>query len=101
MEPLTIEHLVTMTTHVPDGTSGAAAQDIRASEATRSGQPVTQGHLLRLWRPPLQLGEGRTLGPFAADDGVEPEEVLASMPLVVWRSGEVTPLSPHSNDPAS
>jgi muconolactone delta-isomerase len=28
------------------------------------------------------------------------EEVLASMPLRVWRTEEVTPLSPHPNDPA-
>jgi hypothetical protein len=28
------------------------------------------------------------------------EEVLASMPLRVWRTDEVTPLSPHPNDPA-
>jgi muconolactone delta-isomerase len=28
------------------------------------------------------------------------EEVLASMPLRVWRTDKVTPLSPHPNDPA-
>ena len=59
-----------------------------------------EGHLLRLWRPPLQPGEWRSLGLFAADDGVELEDVLASMPLRVWRTDEVTPLSPHPNDPA-
>lgn len=36
---------------------------------------------LRLWRPPLQQGEWRTLGLFAALDGDRLEEVLASMPL--------------------
>ncbi len=95
-----MEFLVTMTTHVPDGTSEEAVPDIRTREAARSGQLATQGHLLRLWRPPLQPGEWRTLGLFAADDGVELEEVLASMPLRVWRTDEVTPLSPHPNDPA-
>jgi muconolactone delta-isomerase len=95
-----MEYLVTMTTHVPDGTSEGAVQEIRTREAARSGQLATQGHLLRLWRPPLQPGEWRTLGLFAADDGVELEEVLASMPLRVWRTDEVTPLSPHPNDPA-
>jgi muconolactone delta-isomerase len=53
-----------------------------------------------LWRPPLQPGEWRSLGLFAAGDAVELEEVLASMPLRVWRTDEVTPLSPHPNDPA-
>ncbi len=94
-----LEYLVTMTTHVPDGTSEAAVQAVRAREAARSGQLASQGHLLRLWRPPLQRGEWRTLGLFAADGGSELEEVLASMPLRVWRTDEVTPLSPHPNDP--
>ena len=31
-----MEYLVTMTTHVPDGTSEAAVQDIRSREAARS-----------------------------------------------------------------
>ncbi len=95
-----MEYLVTMTTHVPEGTSEGAVQDVRTREAARSGQLAAEGHLLRLWRPPLQPGEWRTLGLFAADDGVELEEVLASMPLRMWRTDEVAPLSPHPNDPA-
>jgi muconolactone delta-isomerase len=95
-----MEYLVTMTTQVPDGTAEAAVQDIRTREAGRSRQLATQGHLLRLWRPPLQPGEWRTLGLFAADGGAELENVLASMPLRVWRTDEVTPLSPHPDDPA-
>jgi muconolactone delta-isomerase len=94
-----MEFLVTMTTHVPDGTSEGAVQDVRTREAARSSQLATQGHLLRLWRPPLQPGEWRSLGLFAAADAAELEEVLASMPLRVWRTDEVTPLSPHPNDP--
>jgi muconolactone delta-isomerase len=95
-----MEYLVTMTTHVPSGTSDAAVQDIRTREAAHSTELVAQGHLLRLWRPPLEPGEWRTLGLFAADDDGQLEEVLASMPLRVWRSDEVTQLLPHPNDPA-
>jgi muconolactone delta-isomerase len=95
-----MEYLVTMTTRVPDGTSEAAVQDIRAREAARSRELAAEGHLLRLWRPPLQPGEWRTLGLFAAADAAQLEDVLASMPLRVWRSDEVTPLSPHPSDPA-
>lgn len=95
-----MEYLVTMTTHVPDGTSENAIHDIRTREAARSLELATQRHLLRLWRPPLQPGEWRTLGLFAADDDAELERVLSSMPLRVWRTDEVTPLSPHPNDPA-
>ena len=94
-----MEYLVSMTTHVPDGTPEEAVQDIRAREAAHSRELAAQGHLLRLWRPPLQPGEWRTLGLFAAADGDRLEEVLASMPLRVWRTDEVTPLSPHPNDP--
>ncbi|HEY5990920.1 MAG TPA: muconolactone Delta-isomerase family protein, partial [Streptosporangiaceae bacterium] len=95
-----MEYLVTMTTHVPAGASTETVEDIRTREAARSRELAAQGHLLRLWRPPLHPGEWRTLGLFAADGGGELEEVLASMPLRVWRSDEVRPLSPHPNDPA-
>jgi muconolactone D-isomerase len=76
-----MEYLVTMTTHVPDGTPPEAVEDVRAREAARSRELAAQGHLLRLWRPPLQPGEWRTLGLFAAAGNGELEEVLASMPL--------------------
>jgi muconolactone delta-isomerase len=94
-----VEFLVTMTTHVPQGTPEQEVNDIRAREAARSRELVAQGHLLRLFRPPLAPGEWRTLGLFAAADGNQLEEVLASMPLRVWRTDDVTPLSPHPNDP--
>ena len=95
-----MEYLVTMTTHVPEGTPEEAVADIRAREAAHSRELAAQGHLLRLWRPPLRPGEWRTLGLFAAEDDARLEEVLASMPLRVWRTDEATPLSPHPNDPS-
>ena len=95
-----MDYLVTMTTHVPEGTSEAAVQDIRTRESAHSRELAAQRHLLRLWRPPLQPGEWRTLGLFAAGDAVQLEKVLDSMPLRVWRTDEITPLSRHPNDPA-
>ena len=95
-----MEFLVTMTTRVPDGTSEGAVRDMRTREAARARQLAAQDHLLRLWRPPLQPGEWRTAGLFAAAGDAELEVVLASMPLMVWRTDEVTPLSPHPSDPA-
>ena len=95
-----MEFLVTMVTHVPDGASPAEVDDMRTREAARARELAAEGHLLRLWRPPLQPGEWRTLGLFAADDAARLEEVLDSMPLRVWRTDEVTPLSVHPNDPA-
>jgi muconolactone delta-isomerase len=98
---LTMEYLVTMTTHVPDGTSDQAVNDMRAREAARSKQLAAQGNLLRLWGPPLKPGEWRSIGLFAADDDAHLEDVLASMPLRVWRTDEITPLTPHPSDPAA
>jgi muconolactone delta-isomerase len=94
-----MEYLVTMTTQVPAGTPEAEVGDVRAREAARSRELAAQGHLLRLFRPPLRPGEWRTLGLFAANDQAELEQVLASMPLRVWRTDKVTPLAPHPNDP--
>jgi muconolactone delta-isomerase len=96
-----VEYLVSMTTRVPDGTSEEAVSEVRGREAARSRQLAAQGHLLRLWRPPLQPGEWRTLGLFVAEDEGGVGKVLASMPLRVWRTDEVTPLSPHANDPGA
>jgi muconolactone delta-isomerase len=95
-----MEYLITMTTRVPAGTPDQAVEDIRTREAARSRVLAAQGRLLRLWRPPLRPGEWRTLGLFSAADPDGLEEVLASMPLRVWRTDEVVPLAPHPNDPA-
>jgi muconolactone delta-isomerase len=95
-----MEFLVTMTTHVPDGTQAGEVDDVRAREAAHTRELAAQGHVLRLWRPPLAPGEWRTLGLFAASGAAELERVLASMPLRVWRSDEVRELRDHANDPA-
>ena len=76
-----MEYLVTMTACVPAGTPEAAVDDIRAREARRSAELARAGQLLRLWRPPLQPGEWRTLGLFSAPDDGALEHALASIPL--------------------
>ncbi len=96
-----MEFLVTMTTHVPDGTTDDAVDQIRGREAAHTRELAAQGHVLRLWRPPLAPGEWRTIGLFAAAGPAELEQVLASMPLRVWRSDAVQPLTPDRNDPAA
>jgi muconolactone delta-isomerase len=98
---LIMEYLVTMTTRVPDGTPTEEVDVVRAREAAHSRELAAEGSLLRLWRPPLQPGEWRTLGLFAARDVDELGKVLASMPLRIWRTDEVTPLSQHPNDPGA
>src|ERR1700744_3051840 len=94
-----MEFLVTMTTQVPEGTPAEAVDEVRAREAAHSRELAEQGHLLRLWRPPLEPGEWRTLGLFAASDDDKIEQVLATMPLRIWRRDQVTALSAHPDDP--
>jgi len=95
-----MDYLVTMTTRVPDETPQGRIDEVRSREAVRSRELAAAGHLLRLWRPPLRPGEWRSLGLFVAPDGDRLEAVLSSMPLRVWRTDEVMPLSPHPDDPA-
>ena len=94
-----MEFLVDMVTTVPEGTTDEAVTEIRTRESARSSELAAQGSLLRLWRPPLAPGEWRTWGLFSAQDAEQLEDLLASMPLRVWRHDTVTPLSPHPSDP--
>ena len=94
-----MEFLVDMVTTVPDGTTDGEVDAIRTREAARARELAAQGHLLRLWRPPLGPGEWRTWGLFQAADATELESVLSSMPLRVWRHDTVTPLTAHPSDP--
>jgi muconolactone D-isomerase len=45
-------------------------------------------------------GEWRTLGLFSADNEQQLQGILTSLPLHVWMTVTVTPLTPHPNDPA-
>jgi muconolactone delta-isomerase len=94
-----VEYLVTMTTHVPEGTAEETVTDVRARESENSARLAEQRRMLRLWRPPLGPGEWRSIGLFTAPDPDDLEAVLSGMPLRIWRTDEVTPLLPHRNDP--
>jgi muconolactone D-isomerase len=48
----------------------------------------------------LLRASGVSLGLFSAADEAELDRVLTSMPLRVWRTDEVLPLTPHPSDPA-
>ena len=95
-----MEFLVTMTTHVPEGTPDSTVDEVRDREAVRAAELAADGRLLRLWRPPVEPGEWRTIGLFADGDAEALGVTLASMPLHIWRTDVVVPLGPHPNDPA-
>jgi muconolactone D-isomerase len=94
-----VEFLTTMITNVPEGTPDAEVDLTKEREAVRARELAGQGSLLRLWKPPVEPGEWRTLGLWSADDEGQLQELLATMPLHVWMTVEVTPLKPHPNDP--
>ncbi len=84
-----MEYLVTMTTHVPDGTPDQVVDEIRAREAAQSRELAAAGHLLRLWRPPLRPGEWRSLrsGGFVTSDleRYSPQRLVLQGPLSTIR----------------
>jgi muconolactone delta-isomerase len=94
-----MEFFITMTTQVPEGVSDREVAEMREREAARTGELALEGRVRRLWRPPLQPGEWRAQGLFAAEDADDLETTLASMPLRIWRTDEVTALREHPNDP--
>ena len=87
------ERYTDLVTTVPEGTSPAKVDELRAAELAK------KGHLVRLWRPPLGPGEWRSIGLFRAADEAELQEVLASLPLHIWMKVTITLLTPHPNDP--
>jgi muconolactone D-isomerase len=72
-----MDYLVTMTTHVPDGTPEGTVEDVRTREAARSRE-------LGLWR---------------ARDAAEMQAIVESLPLTVWMTTDITQLTPHPSDP--
>lgn len=94
-----MEFLTDLVTRVPEGTSSSKVNELKAAEAVRAAELAKQGHLLRLWRPPLSPGEWRSIGLFSAANETELQNVLSSLPLHIWMKVTITPLTPHPNDP--
>lgn len=94
-----MEYLVEMVTTVPLGTNPSKVDELRAAEAVRAADLSIKGHLVRLWRPPLDPGEWRSIGLFQAEDDTEIHKILNSLPLHILMKVTVTPLTPHPNDP--
>jgi muconolactone delta-isomerase len=96
-----VEFLTTFIITVPEGTPGQAVNDTEALEAERTRELAEQGHLLRLWTPPPELGVSRVLGLWQARDGEEMQAIVESLPMFAWMTVESTPLTPHPNDPGT
>jgi muconolactone delta-isomerase len=93
-----MEYLVTMTTHVPAETPGQTVAGTRAHQAAHSSELAGQGHLLRLWRPPLRPGESRPLDCSAPRNLAEVQAIRKPMPLDAWMAVQTAPLTPYQID---
>jgi len=93
-----MEYLVTMTTHVPEETPGQTVAGIRAHQAAHSSELAGQGHLLRLWRPPLRPGESRPLGCSAPRNLAETQAIRKPMPLDAWMAVQNRAAHPYQSD---
>jgi muconolactone delta-isomerase len=94
------EFLVEFEVNVPDGTPASEVKERESAEAAAAVDLVHQGHLVRLWKPPVVPGETRAVGLYRADSKAQLEALLGGLPLSDWMQTVVTPLEPHPNDPA-
>lgn len=95
-----MEYLVTMTTHVPEGTSEQVLKEATAGEAERTRELAGQGHLIRLWAVAPQAGAPAAFGLWLAVDAAQMQAILESLPLYPYLTTGLTPLTPHPSDPA-
>jgi muconolactone D-isomerase len=96
-----VEFLVEFELHVPEGTPESEVTQRVHAEAAASAALGRQGHLIRLWRPPIKPGERKALGLYRAENDAQLDQLLGELPLSSWMEATVTPLEPHPNDPAS
>lgn len=96
-----MEFLVEFELHVPEGTPDTEVGGRARAEAAASAHLAREGHLVRLWRPPVAPGERKPVGLYRAESREQLDALLGALPLVGWMQTVVTPLEPHPNDPAS
>jgi muconolactone delta-isomerase len=96
-----MEFLVGFDVTIPDGTPESEVRERVSAAAIAAAGLARQGHLVRLWRPPVAPGERKAVGLYRADGEAELDGLLAALPLDGWMQVTVKPLEPHPNDPAS
>ncbi len=96
-----MEFLVRFDVTIPDGTPESEAKDRMNAEAIAAARLAREGHLVRLWTPPLAPGESKAVGLYRAQSKAELDGLLSALPLNGWMQTTVTPLEPHPNNPTS
>ena len=96
-----MEFLVEFEVNVPEGTPETEVKDRESAEASAAAKLAGEGHLLRLWKPPVAPGETKAVGVYRADSEAALHGLLGALPLAGWMHVAVTPLAPHPNDPVT
>ena len=95
-----MEFLVQFAVEIPDAATESEVRDREAAEADAAARLVDEGHLLRVWKLPVDSGEAQILGLYRAETETELDGVLRALPLYEWMRVSVTQLARHPNDPA-
>jgi len=96
-----VEFLVEFNVNVPDGVPRSEVEERQSGEALAAAKLAEEGHLVRIWKPPVAHGERKALGLYRADSETQLDGLLGALPLADWMRVTVTPLEPHPNDPAN
>ena len=96
-----MEFLVEFEVKIPDGTTEPEVKDREDAEANAAAKLVEEGHLVRVWKLPVESGETSVLGLYCAGSETELEGLLSGLPLHEWMKVTITALKPHPNDPAA
>ncbi len=94
-----MEFLVGFDVTIPDGAPESEVRERDDAEAAAAARLAREGHLVRLWIPPVTPGERKAVGVYRADSEEELDAFLGALPLNDWMQVTVTPLRQHSNDP--
>jgi muconolactone delta-isomerase len=96
-----MEFLVEFEIKIPAGTAESEVKDREDAEADAAAKLVEEGHLVRVWKLPVESGETSVLGLYCAGSETELEGLLSGLPLHEWMKVTITALKPHPNDPAA
>ncbi len=94
-----MEFLVGFDVTIPDGTPESEVKQRADAEAAAAARLAREGHLVRLWSPPVTPGERKAVGVYRAESKEELDALLSALPQSDWMQTTVTPLQPHPNDP--